>query len=180
MLLTTTQFSKLCKDFAKGSSAKIKLSKTQFHKIGQSGEFLGTLLGPLLKTELLLLGNALKLLAKSVLIPLGLKPAASPVDAAFHKKMLGSGVTTLIILNEEMNDIMKIVKSLEKSGLLKKGVSKTTKNEVKEQKGGFLGMLLGTFGASSLGNLLTGKGIIRVGEGTFRSGDGTVRAGQDF
>ena len=75
---------------------------------------------------------------------------------------------------------MKIVKSLEKSGLLIKGVSKTAKNEVKKQKGGFLGMLLGTFGASSLGNLLTGKGIIRVGEGTFRSGDGTVRAGQDF
>ena len=72
-----------------------------------------------------------------------------------------------------MNDIIKIIKSLEKSGLLIKGVSKTIKNEVKEQKGGFLGMLLGILGASLLGNLLTGKGTIRAGEGT-------VRVGQDF
>ena len=79
----------------------------------------------------------------------------------------------LIISNEEMNDIMKIVKSLEESGLLIKGVSQTIKNEAKEQKGGFLGMLLGTLDASLLGNLLTGKGKIRAGEGT-------VRAGQDF
>ena len=72
-----------------------------------------------------------------------------------------------------MNDITKIVKSLEESGLLIKGNSKTIKNEAKELKGGFLGMLLSTLGASLLGNLLTGKGTIRVGEGTFR-------AGQDF
>ena len=81
--------------------------------------------------------------------------------------------TTLIIYNEEMNDIIKIIKSLEKSGLLIKGVSKTIKNEAKEQKGGFLGILLGILGASLLGNLLTGKGAIRAGEGT-------VRACQDF
>ena len=72
-----------------------------------------------------------------------------------------------------MNDITKIVKSLEESGLLIKGNSKTIKNEAKELKGGFLGMLLSTLGASLLGNLLTGKGTITVGEGTFR-------AGQDF
>ena len=87
--------------------------------------------------------------------------------------MFASGVTTLIISNEEMNDIMKIVKSLEESGLLIKGVSQTIKNETKEQKGLFLGMLLGTLGASLLGNLLTGKGTVRAGECT-------VRAGQDF
>ena len=84
--------------------------------------------------------------------------------------MFGSGVTTLIILNEEMNDIMEIVKSLEESGLLIKGVSKTIKNEAKEQKEGFLGILLETLGSSLLGNLLTGRGTIRPGEGTVRAG----------
>ena len=142
-------------------------------KKGQSGELLGRILGPLLKTRLSLTGNVLKTLAKSVLIPLGLTAAASATDAAIHNKMFGSGMTTLIISNEEMNDIMKIVKSLEESSLLIKGVRETIKNEAKEQKVGFLGMLLGTLGASLLGNLLTGKGIIRAREGTFR-------AGQDF
>ena len=80
--------------------------------------------------------------------------------------MFGSGTTTLIISNEEMN-ITKIIKSLEKSGLLIKGVSETTKNEPKEQKGTFLSMLLVTLGASLLGNLLTGKGTIRAGEGAI-------------
>ena len=92
--------------------------------------------------------------------------------------MFGSGMSpsnlaklvTLIISNEEINDIMKIIKSLEKSGLLIKGVTKTLKNEAKEQKGEFLGMLLGTLGASLLGNLLTGKGTIGAGEGTIRAG----------
>ena len=143
------------------------------HKIGQSGGFLGKLSEPLLKTGLPLIGNVLKLLAKSFLIPLGLSPAASATNAAIHKKMTGSGSTTLIISNEEMNDIMKTVNSLEKYGLLIKDVSQTIKNEAKEQKGGFLGILLGTLGASLLGNLLIGKGTIRAGEGT-------VRAGQDF
>ena len=77
--------------------------------------------------------------------------------------------TTLIILNEEMNDIMKIVKSLEESGLLIKGASEAIKNEAKEQKGGFVEMLLGTLGASLLGNLLTGKAKIRAGEGAIRA-----------
>ena len=100
------------------------------HKIGQSGGFLGRLLGLLLKTGLPLIKNVLKPLPKSVLIPLELTAAASATDAAIHKKMFGSGKTTLIS-NEEMNDIMKIVKSLEESGLLIKGVSKTIKNEAK-------------------------------------------------
>ena len=72
--------------------------------------------------------------------------------------MFGSGFTTLIIFNEEMKDIIKIVESLKDSGLLIKGVSETIKNEAKEQKGGFPGMLLGTLGTSLLGNLLTGEG----------------------
>ena len=76
--------------------------------------------------------------------------------------MQGSSTTTLIISNEEMNDIMKIVQALEYSNILLKGVTKTIKNETKEQKGGFLSMLLGTLGASLLGNLLAGKGIVRA------------------
>ena len=116
----------------------------------------------------------IKPLPKSVLIPLGLTAAASAADAGIHKKILGSGHnnTTLIISNDEIEDIIKIVKSLEDSGLLLKGVTETVQNEVKEQKGGFLSMLLGTLGASLLGNLLTGKGIYRAGKGK-----GIVRAG---
>ena len=117
--------------------------------------------------------SVLKTLAKSVLIPLGLTAATSATDAVIHKKMFGSSTTTLIISNEEMNNIMKIVKSLEESGLLKVGISKTIKNEAKEQRGRFLSMLLGTLGASLLVNLLTGKGTIRAGEGA-------IRAGQEF
>ena len=104
-----------------------------------------------------LIGHVLKPLAKSVLISLGLTAAASATDAAIHKKMFGSRTTTLIISNEEMNDIMKIVKSLEESDLLKKSVSKTIENKAKEQKGRFLGMLLDSLGASVLANLLQGK-----------------------
>ena len=172
-MLTNTQVSKLRKTFANVSPANIKLSKTQLHKTGQWGGFLGKLLGPLLKTGLPLKGNVLKPLAKSVLIPLGLTAAVSTTDAAIHKKMFGSGFTTLIISNEEMNDIMKIVKLLEEPGLLTKGVSETIKNEAKEQKGGFLRMLLSALGASLLGNLLTGKGTIRASEGTFRAAEGS-------
>ena len=74
-----------------------------------------------------------------------------------------------------MNDIMKITKALENSGILLKGVSKTIKNESKEQRGGFSSLLLGTIGASLLGNLLTGgKGIMRAGDGIVRAGSGSV------
>ena len=107
------------------------------HKIGQSGGFLGRLLGPLLKTGLPLIGNILKSLAKSILIPLGLSAAASATDAAIHKKMFGSGNTTLIISNKEMNDIINIIKSLEESELLIKGISETIKNKAKQQKEDF-------------------------------------------
>ena len=120
-----------------------------------------------------LIGNVLKSLAKSVLITLGLTAATPAKDAAIHKKFFGSGVAILIISNEEKNDILKIAKSLEESGLLIKGVSKTSKNEAKEQKGEFLSILLSRLGASLLGNIFTGKG-------TITSGEGTIRADQDF
>ena len=74
--------------------------------------------------------------------------------------MFGPGFITIVISNEEMNDIMKIVKSLEESGLLIKGVSEAIKNEAKEQKGGYIGILLETLGAILLGNLLTGKEVV--------------------
>ena len=128
----------------------------------KSGGFLGKLLsklaGPLMKVAMPL--------AKNVLAPLDLTAAMSAIDGSIQKKIHGSGATKLIIENEDMNDIMKIIEALENSGILLKGVSKTIGNETKEQKGGFLSMLLGTLGASLLGNLLTsGKGIVRAGSG---------------
>ena len=101
--------------------------------------------------------NVIKPLAKSVLIPLGLTAAASATDAGIHKKILESGTATLIISNDAMKDIIKIVKYLEDSGVLLKKVSELIQNEVKEQEGGFLSMLLGTLGVILLGNILAGK-----------------------
>ena len=165
LLLTDRQVSSIHKAFANNSSVDNKFSKTQLSKTKQSGGLLGKLLGPLLKTGLPLIKSVIKPLAKSVLIPLGLTAAASAADAGIHKKILGSGNnTTLIISNKDIEDLIKIVKSLEDSGLLLKRVTESVQNEVKEQKGGFLSMLLGTLGASLLGNLLTGKGIHRVGK----------------
>ena len=132
LLLTNRQVSNLRKAFANHLSADIKLSKTQLSKMIQSGGFLGRLLGPLLKTGLPLIKNVIKPLAKSVLIPLGLTAAASAADAGIHKKILGSGNTTLIISNDEINDIIKIIKSLEDSGLSLKQVTETVQKEVKK------------------------------------------------
>ena len=98
----------------------------------------------------------------------------------YIKKILGSGNTTRIISNEEMNDIMKIVRALVNSNILLKGVTKTIKNETKEQRRGFLSMLLGFLGANLLGNLLAGKGIVRADIGNNplnKKGKGIVRAG---
>ena len=162
LLLTNRQVSNLRKAFPNNASTDIKLSKTQLSKMIQSGGFLSRLLGPLLKTGLSLIKNVIKPLAKSVSIPLGLTAAASAADAGMHKKILGSGhnnTTTLIISNNEIEDIIKIVQALEDSNILLKGVTKTVQNEVKEQKGEFLSMLLDTLGGNLLGNLLTGKGI---------------------
>ena len=169
LLLTNRQVANIRKAFAKNTSIDIKLSKTQLSKMTQSEGFLGNLLGKLA-------GPLMKVatpLAKNVLAPLGISAAMSAIDGRIKKKMLGSGTTTLIISNDEMNDILKIVKSLEDSNVLLKGVSETIQHEVKEQRGGFLSMLLGTVGASFLGDILSGKGVIRAGEGTIRPGYGS-------
>ena len=180
LLLTNRQVENIRKTFANPSSTDIKLSKTQLSKMIQSGGFLGKLLGSLLKTGLPLIKRVIKPLAKSVLILLELTAAASAANARIHRKILGSGNnnnTTLIISNDEMDDILKIVKSLENSGVLLKGVSETIQHEAKEQRGGFLSMLLGTLGASLLGDILSkglsGKGVIRAGEGKIRAGYGS-------
>ena len=176
LLLTNRQVINLRKTFPSQTSTDIKLSKTQLSKMIQSGGFLGRILGPLLRTGLPSMKSVIKPLAKSVLVPLGLTAAASAADAGIHKKNLGSGQnTTLIISNDEMEDILKIVKYLEDSGLLLKGVNETIKNEAKEQKGGFLSTLLGTLGASLLRDMLFGK----KGEVVIRAGEGVIRAGEE-
>ena len=147
----------------------IKLSKAQIKILIQSGGFLGKLLsklaGPLMKVALPL--------AKNVLALLVLTAAMSTIDRSIQKKMHGSGVK-LIIEQEDMNDIMKIIEALENSGILLKGVSKTIESKTKEQRGGFLSMLLGTLGASLLGILVIGgKGIMRAGDGIVRAGEGS-------
>ena len=188
LLLTNRQVANLCKAFANKSSTDIKLSKTQISKMMQSGGFLDRLLGSLLKTGLPLMKNLNKPLAKIILIPLGLTAAALAADVGTHKKILGSSCplafalqnnTILIISNDETKDINRIVKSLEDSGFLFKGLSETIQNETKEQGGGLLSMLLGPLGASLLGNILAGKGAIgkRKGWGIYRAGEGVIRAG---
>ena len=148
LLLTARQKTKLRIAFNQNMSTNIKLSKDQISKTDQSGQFLGSLLnklpGPLMKVAVPL--------AKNILAPLGITAAASAIDAGIQKKIHGSGTTTLIISNEEMNDIMKIIQALENSNILLKGVTKTIKIETKEQKGGFLGTLVGTLGLILLGN----------------------------
>ena len=174
LFLTTRQSTKLRNATNNNMSTDIKFSKAQLKKLIQSGGFLGKLLsklaGPLMKVAMPL--------AKNVLGPLGLTAAMSAIDDGIQKKMRGDGIK-LMIDNEDMNDIMEIIKALKKSGILLSGVGKTIENEVKEQKGGFLSMLLGTLGASLLGNLLAGgKGIMRAGEGIMRAGKGIMRAGE--
>ena len=170
LLLTTRQNTKLRNAINNNLATDIKLSKAQIKKLIQSGGFLGKLLsklaGPLMKVAMPL--------AKNILAPLGLTAAMSAIDGSIQKKTHGSGVK-LIIEQEDMNDIMKIIKALENSGILLKGVSKAIEKETKEQRGGFLGMLFGTLGASLLGNLLTGKGIMRAGDGIVRAGSGSKK-----
>ena len=140
------------------------------------GSLITKLAGPLMKVAIPLANN--------VLVPLGITDATSAIDAGIQKKKHGSWSTSLIISNEEMNDIMKIVQALVDSNILLKGVTKTMKNKTKEQKGGFLSMLLGTSGTRLLGSLLTGKGIARAGSARLLSSvsqnkkkKGIVRAG---
>ena len=131
LLLTDRQVSTIRKVFSNNWSANIKFSKTQLSKIIQSGGFLDRLVCPLLKTGLPLIKSVINPLAKRILIPLGLTAAASAADAGIHKKILGTGNTTLIISNKDMKDLIKIVKSLEDSGVLLKGVTESVQNEVK-------------------------------------------------
>ena len=119
LFLTKTQVSRLCKAFV----------KTQLFKMVQLGDLLGRLLGPLLKFGLPLMANILKPLVKSVLIPLGLTAAVSATDVGIQKKTFRSWRATLIFLNEELDDIIKIVKLL--------GVIETMQNEVKNKKDDF-------------------------------------------
>ena len=135
LLLTNRQIANFRKAFADKSTTIIKLSKTQISKMIQSGGFLGRLLGPLLKTGLPLIKNVIKPLAKSVLIPLGLTAAASAADAGVHNKIFESGNTTLITSNNKLGDIIKIVKSLEDSDLLLRGVTETVQNKIMTKMG---------------------------------------------
>ena len=199
LLLTTRQNTKLRNAINNNLSTGIKLSKVQLKKLIQSGGFLGRLLGRLAGS---LLKTGLPLL-KSVIKPLGLlclTAASSAIDGSIQKKIYGSGATKsaratkgakatkgagtsqvkLIIENEDMNNIMKIIEALENSGILLKGVTKTIENETKRQRDGFLSMFLGTLGATLLGNLLTGgKGVMRAVEGVVRAGEGVMRAGEE-
>ena len=147
-MLTTRQNTKLRNAINNNSATDIKLSKSQIKRLIQSRGFLGNLLsklaGPLMKVAMPL--------AKNVLAPLGLTAAMSAIDGSVQKKIHGSGIK-LIIEEEDMNDNMKISEALENSVILLKGVSKKIENETKEQRGGLLSMLLGTLGASLLGNL---------------------------
>ena len=155
LLLTTRQKTKLRNAFNNNMSTDLKLSRAKISKIIQFGGFSDSLLsksaGSLMKVAIPL--------AKNALAPLVITPAASAIDAGIQKKIHGSETTTLITSNKEINYIMKIVLALEHSNILLKGVTKTIKNETKEQKGGFLSMLLGTLCASLLGNFLGGKGV---------------------
>ena len=181
--LSNRQAANLREAFANNSSSDIKVSKNQLSNTLQSEGFLGRRIDPLLKPGLPLMKNLMKPLAKSVLIPIGLSAASPAADSEIHKKILRSGTTTLIISNDETEDIIDIVKSLEDSGLLLKGVSETIQNETKEQKVGFLSMfsmLLCELGANLLGDVLASKGMNRAGEGYLRAGYGSSIKSKDF
>ena len=155
ILLTTRRKLKLRNAFNNNMSTDLKLSKAQF------GGFLASLLS---KLVVLLMKVAIPLV-KNVLGPLGIIGAASAIDTGIQKKIDGSGCplsTTLVISIKEMKDMMNILQALEYSNIFLKGVTKTNKNETKEQKRGLLTMLLGTLGASLLGNMLAGKGVVRA------------------
>ena len=155
LLLTTWQKANLKKAFENNMSTDIKHFKTQIPKIIQSSIFLGSLLckiaGLLMKVAVPFAKNILTSLVITV---------ASTIDAGIQKKIYGSGTTTIIISNEEINDIMKIVQALKNSNIFLKRITKTIENQTKDQKGGHSGMLLSTLVASLLGNMLAGKGTV--------------------
>ena len=143
LLLTTRQKTKLRNAFNNNMSTDLRLSRAQIPKIIQYGGFLGSLssklAGPLMKVAVFL--------GKNVLAPLGITAAASASDTGIQKKIHGSGTTTLIISNKEINDIMKIVQALEDFNILVKGVTETIKNKTKKQEGWFLETLVDTLGS---------------------------------
>ena len=141
--MTDKQVSRLCKPFANNSIVNVRSSKTRLSKIIQLDEFLGRFLGTLLKVGLQLIKNVLTPLAKSLLlVSLRLTAASSAVNARIHKKISGSGTTTLKVSNKKMDDIIKTAKSLKDSGLLLKSVTQAIENETrKTQRDRFFGML---------------------------------------
>ena len=163
LLLTTRQSTKLRNAINNNMATDLELSKAQIKKLILSGGFLGKLLsklaGPLMKGA--------KPLAKNLLAPLGLTAAMSAVDCSIQKKMRREGVK-LVIEQEDMNDIMKIIEALENSGILLKGVTKTIENETKEQRGGSLSMLLGTLRARKLVNRRKRNSTCRRGSNKSR------------
>ena len=169
LLLYNRQVTDLRKAFASHTSTDIKLSKTQLSKTIKLEGFLGRLLGPLLKTGLPLLKSAIKPLCL-----LKLTAASSAINVGVEINIYRSGpVTILIVSNNDIQGNLEMVKSLEDSGVLLKGLPETIHNDVSEEKGSFLSMLLGTLGTSLLGDLLTKKlsdnGVIRAGHGSRSS-----------
>ena len=156
------------------------LLKGTTKKITSHEEIFLNFLRPLMTARLPLIKNVLTPLAKSVLLSLGVTAAASATDATIQKKIFGPSTTTFIFSNN-LNDTMKIVKSLEESSLLI-GVSEIIKNKAKEQKDSFVGMLFGILGSSLLGNMWAGKGVVRGVDGVIWARKGVIRAGeeQDF
>ena len=136
----------------------------------QEEGFLDNFLGPLIKVGWPLTKNILKPLANSALIPLGLTTAASVTNAGIQNKNHGFWMTALIISNKEMKDTMKMVKSLEEFGSLIKGFNEKIEIEAKEQKDGFLGILLRIVCSTISWNLLKCKGVTGAGERTIRTG----------
>ena len=166
--MTQTQINKLKEKVENNVPTDIKLSKAQINKLIKEGGALGSILARFLPK---LIKPAISL-GKNILALLGLSAAMSATDAAIQKKLYGSGTKTVKFSNKDLDDMTKIVKALEDSDVLMKGVTRTLKNDIK--KGGALPltpMLLGTLGAS----LLTGRGMYRAGnqgQGLFRAGQG--------
>ena len=156
---------KLVEKIQNNMSTDVKLSKVQINEIIKGGGNLGRLLMSFLPK----FTKPAISIGKNILASLGLSAKMSATDAPIQKKTYCSGNKTLIISNNDLNDLIKIATALEVQDILLKGTSKTIKNDTKKQGGGILSMLLGTLGASLLGNLLTGKGMCRTGKGMYRT-----------
>ena len=171
LLLTTRQIASLRNAFNNNMSTDLKLFKAQINKIIQSGGFLGSLLSKLADESINESSNSFNKKCFRTIMH-----NSSSLSNRCRNSEKNTWLWNNNISNEETNDIMKIVPALEDSNILLKGVTKIIGNETKEQKGGFLNMLLGTLDAILLGNLLSGKGIVKAGSGNNK-GKGIVRAG---